>query len=76
VWHETADYSSSQFTVNLGKPFDKAKDPKVKQAKSIRITGLQALTPQEQLFEAPFTSDIWHNFGLTVGWVDKSVART
>jgi hypothetical protein len=55
----------------VGKPFDTGKDPKVKQAKSIRVAGLQANYPETQFFETPFLDNVWHNFALTLGWVDK-----
>jgi hypothetical protein len=73
VWHEYADYSSSQFTITLGTPFDKGKDPNVKEAKSIRVAGLQALDPEVTFFETPFTDNVWHNFALTLDWVQKYV---
>ncbi|KZT64610.1 glycoside hydrolase family 131 protein [Daedalea quercina L-15889] len=73
VWHEYADYSSSQFTITAGVPFSTAKDPKITTAKSLRVAGLQSNTPETTFFQTLFTDDVWHNFALTMGWVDNTI---
>ncbi|KAH9925564.1 uncharacterized protein B0H18DRAFT_376831 [Fomitopsis serialis] len=73
VWHEYADYSSSQFTITAGVPFDMAKDPNITSAKSLRVAGLQSNTPETTFFQTPFTDGVWHNFALTMGWVDNTI---
>ncbi|KAH9841905.1 uncharacterized protein C8Q71DRAFT_829205 [Rhodofomes roseus] len=73
IWHEYADYSSSQFTITAGVPFSTAKDPNIMLAKSLRVAGLQSNTPETTFFETPFTDSVWHNFALTMGWVDNTI---
>ncbi|CCA72240.1 hypothetical protein PIIN_06174 [Serendipita indica DSM 11827] len=68
AWHETADYSTSQFTFLTGKPFDSSFDPNVTNARTLRVAGRQSNRPEITFFQTPFTFDIWHNFALTIGW--------
>lgn len=75
AWHETNDYSTSQFNFKLGTPFDpKGESVPVKgDGRTLRITGLQSRRPEETFFSAPFKSGVWHNLAVTIGWEDKYV---
>ncbi|KZS97141.1 hypothetical protein SISNIDRAFT_406506 [Sistotremastrum niveocremeum HHB9708] len=68
VWHETADYSTSEITFLTGKPFNASFDPTVHNPLTLRLAGRQSNSPETTFFQTPFVPDIWHNFALTLGW--------
>ncbi|KAH8825193.1 hypothetical protein DL96DRAFT_1670385 [Flagelloscypha sp. PMI_526] len=72
LWHETNDYSTSEWVLQTGKPFSSAKDPGVKNPRTIRLTGRQSETPETLIWSTDFLPNVWHNLALTVGW-DTSV---
>lgn len=72
-WHETSDYSTSQFTFLTGKPFDATMDPDVSKPRTLRLAGRQSNHPETTYFQTAFTPDIWHNFALTVGWESNEI---
>lgn len=73
LWHETNDYSTSQWVFQTGTPFSESKDPGVADPRTLRLTGRQSETPETQIWSTNFTEDVWHNFALTVGWDSRSV---
>lgn len=73
AWHETNDYSTSQFTFQTGKPFSKKVDPDVKNPKTLRLAGRQSNVPEAMFFQTPFIYDVWHNFAVTVGWTSNKI---
>jgi len=68
VWHETADFSTSEITFLTGKPFNQSFDPTVHNPLTLRLAGRQSNSPETTFFQTPFTFDVWHNFALTLGW--------
>ncbi|KAF8179614.1 hypothetical protein BJ912DRAFT_883052 [Pholiota molesta] len=70
-WHETADFSTSQFTFLTGTPFNRSFDPTVHDPKTLRLAGLQANSPETTFFQTPFEFDVWHNFAVTIGWTSN-----
>ncbi|KAH7103701.1 hypothetical protein BKA62DRAFT_755916 [Auriculariales sp. MPI-PUGE-AT-0066] len=73
-WHETNDYSSSQFNFKLGTPFDpQGESISLKDPRNLRITTLQSQHPEEVIFHTSFIKNVWHNFALTVGWEDNTI---
>ncbi|KAF8494539.1 hypothetical protein JB92DRAFT_2995756 [Gautieria morchelliformis] len=68
VWHETADFGTSEITFLTGKPFSQSNDPTVHDPKTLRLAGRQSNHPETTFFQTPFTFDVWHNFAVTLGW--------
>ncbi|KZV87211.1 hypothetical protein EXIGLDRAFT_652353 [Exidia glandulosa HHB12029] len=69
VWHETADFSTSEFTFQTGTPFNASfENPQVHNPRTLRLAGRQSNSPETIFFSTPFTLGVWHNFALTLGW--------
>jgi len=68
VWHETADFGTSEITFLTGKPFNQSFDPTAHDPKTLRLAGRQSNSPETTFFQTPFTFNIWHNFAVTLGW--------
>ncbi|KAI0797405.1 hypothetical protein BC629DRAFT_1581687 [Irpex lacteus] len=68
VWHETADFSTSEITFLTGKPFNQSFDPTVHNPRTLRLAGRQSNSPETTFFQTPFVENVWHNFALTLGW--------
>lgn len=71
VWHETADFSTSEITFLTGKPFNQSFDPTAHDPKTLRLAGRQSNSPETTFFQTSFDDDIWHNFAVTLGWTSK-----
>lgn len=75
VWHETADYSTSEFTFQTGTPFNASfESPRVRDPRTLRLAGRQSNSPETIFFSTPFVPGVWHNFALTLGWASKCVS--
>ncbi|GJJ14876.1 hypothetical protein Clacol_009145 [Clathrus columnatus] len=68
VWHETADFSTSEITFLTGKPFNQSFDPTVHDPKTLRLAGRQSNSPETTFFQTPFLDDVWHNWAVTLGF--------
>jgi len=73
VWHETADFSTSEITFLTGKPFNQSFDPTALNPKTLRLAGRQSNSPETTFFQTPFDDDIWHNFAVTLGWTSNEL---
>lgn len=71
VWHETADFSTSEITFLTGTPFNHSFDPTVRNPKTLRLAGRQSNSPETTFFQTPFTDNVWHNWAVTLGWDSK-----
>lgn len=69
VWHETADFSTSEFTFQTGTPFNASfESPRVRNPRTLRLAGRQSNSPETIFFSTPFVPGVWHNFAITMGW--------
>jgi hypothetical protein len=74
AWHETNDYSSSQFTFQTGKYFSQSNEIHgPTNPYTLRFAGRQT-SPETVFFSTPFTKDVWHNFAITLSYTAKYVA--
>ncbi|KAL5526377.1 hypothetical protein ACEPAF_8100 [Sanghuangporus sanghuang] len=69
VFHETSDFSTSQFMLKTGAPFGQTFVES--EHKTLRLEGRQ--TTSATLFSTPFDDDVWHNFAVTVAWNSTSI---
>ncbi|KAL5486206.1 hypothetical protein ACEPAI_7251 [Sanghuangporus weigelae] len=69
VFHETSDFSTSQFMLKTGAPFGQTFVES--EHKMLRLEGRQTTTAT--LFSTPFDDDVWHNFAVTVAWNSTSI---
>ncbi|KDQ49999.1 hypothetical protein JAAARDRAFT_200339 [Jaapia argillacea MUCL 33604] len=74
IWHETADYSDSEFTLTLGTPFNASFDPTVHVPKTLRLAGRQSVSPETTFFQVPFDDTVWHNWAVTIGWTTNTLS--
>ncbi|KZO95153.1 glycoside hydrolase family 131 protein [Calocera viscosa TUFC12733] len=73
TWHETHDYSTSEFTFHTGTYFNQSNEIPyypgldLTTPKTLRLAGRQT-SPEYVYISVPFTEDTWHNFAVTLGW--------
>ena len=74
-WLESADYSRDQITVGTGTLFgngDNVTTPEVAQTLFVRSNDVNA-DAQKTLWQTPFTTETWHNLGLTLDFSQNTV---
>ncbi|EIN04659.1 hypothetical protein PUNSTDRAFT_128217 [Punctularia strigosozonata HHB-11173 SS5] len=72
AWHETNSYDTEQFTFETGQPFNQSFDPSVHNPRTLRLAGNREVSPENMLFQTPFTENVWHNWAVTLGWDSKT----
>jgi len=79
TWHETADYSTSEFTFHTGTYFNLSNEIPytpgldLTTPRTLRLAGRQT-SPEFVYISVPFTEETWHNFAVTLGWEDNTMS--